>query len=67
MRNLVPVLVVGLMFAASQTANATPITFNFTGTTTFQDGIYIGQGSAVTGFYTFDTILVDTFPGNADN
>ena len=60
MRNLVSVLIVGLIFAASQTANATPITFNFTGTATFQNGIYVGQGSAVTGFYTFDTSLVDS-------
>ena len=50
-------LVVALMVGSSQTANAVPITFNFTGTATSQSGKYLGPGSAVTGFYTFDTSL----------
>jgi hypothetical protein len=61
----VGLLLVGIL--ASQSANATPITFNFTGTATNTTGIFAGQGTAVTGFYTFDTALVDTFPGDATN
>jgi hypothetical protein len=45
-------------------AKADPITFNFTGTVTSATGIWVGQGSAVTGFYTFDTTLVDNAPGS---
>ena len=38
---------------------ADPITYEFTGIATNQEGVFIGQGSEVSGFFTFDTDLVD--------
>jgi hypothetical protein len=43
----------------SVAASATAITYLFTGTATTQQGVYIGQGSAVSGFLTYDSGLVD--------
>ncbi|MCP5065636.1 MAG: PEP-CTERM sorting domain-containing protein [bacterium] len=58
-RGLAAILtLLGWLFG-SQTANAAPITFNFTGTVTSTTGIWVGQGTAVTGFYTYDTALID--------
>ena len=37
------------------TGLAVPVTFNFTGNATSTSGIFAGQGTAVTGSYTFDT------------
>jgi hypothetical protein len=42
------------------TAGAAPITFDFTGTATIANGAWSGQGTAVTGSYTYDTALVPT-------
>ncbi|MCP5068887.1 MAG: PEP-CTERM sorting domain-containing protein [bacterium] len=59
-RGLLAILtLLGWVFS-SQTANAAPITFNFTGTVTSTSGIWVGQGTAVTGFYTYDTALMDS-------
>ena len=61
-------IIAGLLFGlVTCAANAWPITFNFTGTVTGATGIFAGQGSDVTGSYTFDTGLVDIdiFVGNA--
>ena len=66
MRNLLSAFVVVLIVGASQTATATPITFNFTATASAsRSGIWSEQPSSVTGFYTFDTSLVDDFPADA--
>jgi hypothetical protein len=49
----------------SQVATAEPITFNFTGIVDASTGIWAGsQGLAVSGFYTYDTLLVDFLVGN---
>lgn len=54
------VLVLGTF--SSQTANAVPITFSFTGTVTAQSGIFAGQGSVVTGTYSYDMDQVSVGP-----
>lgn len=56
-------LFVGMLFAASA-ATATPVAYNFTGTATFQNGDFTGQGNVVTGTIQFDDGLIDP---NADN
>ena len=61
-------IIAGLLFGlVTCAANAWPITFNFTGTVTGATGIFAGQGSDLTGSYTFDTGLmdIDIFVGNA--
>ena len=44
--------------------SADPITYNFTGTVISQTGVYIGQGTEVTGSITFDTSLIDGLASN---
>jgi hypothetical protein len=51
---------IAMLVALSTTsASAATIKYLFTGTATTQEGIYLGQGSGVTGFLTYDSGLVD--------
>ncbi len=51
-----------MMLMISTSALATPVSYAFTGTVTFQNGDFAGQGSVVTGTIQLDDGLVD---GNA--
>jgi hypothetical protein len=56
---------IGAMFALSlaSVVHGAPITFNFTGTVIgAQSGSFAGQGSTVSGSYTYDTDLTDSDP-----
>ncbi len=60
-------VVFGIM-GLSNTATAIPITFDFKGNATITNGIWSGQGTDVTGSYTYDTGVVDTLgSGNVIN
>jgi hypothetical protein len=63
-RHLAVVNVVAL-FGFTTLASATPITYNYTGTVTAATGIFAGQGTNVTGTFTFDDGLVDQCVGAA--
>jgi hypothetical protein len=52
-----------LTLVSAPAALATPVVYNYTGTTTFQNGEFLGQGSSVTGTIQFDDGLTDP---NAD-
>jgi hypothetical protein len=62
-------LIAGFLGFALIPAYAVPITFDFTGTATgvggYTKGIWAGQGTDVTGSYTYDTDLADTFPADS--
>ena len=63
MRNLLSAFVAVLIVGASQTANAVPITFEFTATVTGVNPSGYGDfqvGQAVTGSYTFDSLTSDS-------
>jgi len=53
-----------LALVGAPQALATPVVYGFTGTVTFQNGEFAGQGSEVTGTFRFDDGLVD---GNAND
>lgn len=62
-----PVLLVLALLAPSATMQAVPLTFNFTGTVLSASGIFLGQGSTVTGSYVYDSGLVDLVnPGSGN-
>ena len=50
----------------SAAASAEPVTHAFTGAVVGGDGIWAGQGSTVTGFYTVDDAMVDENPGSGE-
>lgn len=60
-------LLAGLATLLPLTASAAPITFDFSGTATIASGAWSGQGTAVTGSYTYDTALVPTVNSAAIN
>jgi hypothetical protein len=56
---LTTILTTTLIFLSAHSALATPVIYSFTGTTTFQNGDFAGQGSNVTGTFRFDDGLTD--------
>ena len=55
-----------LIAAATKGADAFPITIAFTGTVTSASGIWVGEGSAVEGFFSYDSALADSLPGDPE-
>lgn len=53
-------LLISVFGSVSQTIQAAPITYNFTGTVTSANGIWAGQGTDVAGFYILDDTLLAT-------
>ena len=54
-----------LLCCVAPSAIAVPVTYNFTGVATSARGIFEDQGTAVSGFFSFDDGLVDDFIGPA--
>lgn len=52
---------IGLL-SLSSNVWAAPLTYQYTGVATLTSGIFSGQGTAVTGRFTFDSGLLDRFP-----
>jgi hypothetical protein len=57
---ILKLLAVCVSLSTPVAAGAVPITFDFTGTATIASGIWSGQGTAVSGSYTYDTDLTPT-------
>jgi hypothetical protein len=60
------VFLCALILLAPLTANAVPMTFDFSGTVNYSGGIW-GGVSIVAGSYTYDTALVDLAPSSGSN
>ena len=54
------------LLGLSVQALAAPVTFLYAGTVTSATGIFAGQGSTVTGTFSFDSTLVDAAATDAD-
>lgn len=59
-------LIIGLLLSSFDTsAWAAPVTYRYTGVAgPMLSGIWLGQGTAVSGTFTFDSTLVDTYPND---
>jgi hypothetical protein len=64
MRHCILALVVGL---CAHAASATVVTYAYQGTVTSATGIFAGQGTNVTGTFSFDTGLVDSDAGAVED
>lgn len=63
MRNFIATMAAGgLVLAAAADGHAAIMTFQFTGTVTASSVAGVSPGNTITGFYTFDTSVADTFP-----
>jgi len=62
LRHATLVAILTSSFALSPTVLALPLIFNFTGTVTSATGVWAGQGSVVTGSYSYDSTLLDSDP-----
>jgi hypothetical protein len=56
-----------VVLSAPLVASGAPITFDFAGTATVANGIWSGQGTAVTGSYTYDTDIVPSVANGSLN